>query len=486
MTEKTTEREIRSPATFRTGVQRITGLLLLLIGLGGLWFWWQHPLPGGAPMRWAALAGQAFCLPVGLWQIFYCPRWRDPRPGELPVYNAGWIVPVGAVLELTGGGLLLLLPFLVKSAADLVGFSVCMALVAVVLLASAVVVMAGRNEGLLVAPDGRAECWTVWGRSHQVEERPVQLRIRPRLGRYDLYGAAGRRLYHFDRGMVNEVALLDRLQSLGVANTGETIRQRMADPYPQVKEVLEADEETLTPAHRWLPGMRAVAWLPFAALLAQWWLLVAGLPLLGVRAGSLLACWLPLVFFGAYLVWPQIFVWERYPTKPSARYRGQVLATPAWRRAHVGLGATLLPVVAALLWALAESRAFLVGNPERLAVLCVVLGGLLALACEIRRPRSMTRERGMILLLSALLAFPLGFSLNLALTAPAYPDHGTVVEVRPPEEEGDYATLTFRWEGRDYDATWYGDSSDLPGPAEEVNLCIRESPLGIHAVSVNC
>lgn len=472
----------------RQRLQQGAGGVVMLASVGGAAFWWGRLAPSHGALLVAGILLTA--LPLGLWLLLDCPAQRDQRHDELAVFNTDKAVPgppmllvvalgfwlVGPVmLENTGSSLLRLEDWLIW---DLWAY-LFMGLMAFFLVAV-------RNEVLFVAPDGSAECWSVLGHRRLVEARPAMVRLRPLLGRCYVCDETGRVLYHVDRGMTNVDPLLDWLHSQGVANTGTEMRRRMAEPWPKVLAVLDWDEAERTPAHRRLPGLRAVGWLPFAALLVQWWLLVAGLPLLGVRIGSLLACWLPLVFFGAYLVWPQIFVWERYPTKPRGRYRGQVLATPAWRRAHVGLGATLLPVVAALLWALAESRAFLVGNPERLAVLCVVLGGLLALACEIRRPRSMTRERGAILLLAVLLAFPLGFSLNLALTAPAYPDHGTVVEVRPPQEEGDYATLTFRWDGRNYTATWYGDSSDLPRPEEEVNLCIRESPLGIHAVSVNC
>ena len=128
------------------------------------------------------------------------------------------------------------------------------------------------------------------------------------------------------------------------------------------------------------------------------------------------------------------------------------------------------------------------GAPANLALiaLSVAVAVLLVLLCEIRRPRPLTRGRGTVLVLAALMAFPMGFGLNLALTRQAYPDQGTVVEVEPPEPEQDYASLTFRWEGRRYTATWYGAVSDLPQPEEAVDLCIRESPLGIHMVSVNC
>ena len=84
----------------RTVVQRLAGAAVLVIGLGGFWYWWGHPLPGGATMRQAVLAGQAFCLPVGLGQMVYCPGRRDPGEGELEVCNSGWAAPVGAVMEL--------------------------------------------------------------------------------------------------------------------------------------------------------------------------------------------------------------------------------------------------------------------------------------------------------------------------------------------------------------------------------------------------
>ena len=41
----------------RTVVQRLAGAAVLVIGLGGFWYWWAHPLPGGAAMRQAVLAG---------------------------------------------------------------------------------------------------------------------------------------------------------------------------------------------------------------------------------------------------------------------------------------------------------------------------------------------------------------------------------------------------------------------------------------------
>ena len=79
MTGQTTRQGIR------TVVQRLAGAAVLVIGLGGFWYWWAHPLPGGAAMRQAVLAGQAFCLPVGLGQMVFCPSRRDPGEGELEV-----------------------------------------------------------------------------------------------------------------------------------------------------------------------------------------------------------------------------------------------------------------------------------------------------------------------------------------------------------------------------------------------------------------
>lgn len=118
-----------------------------------------------------------------------------------------------------------------------------------------------------------------------------------------------------------------------------------------------------------------------------------------------------------------------------------------------------------------------------LAVLCLALGALLAVLCERRRPPERKRERGMILMLAALLAFPLGYSLNLALSQPAHPDTGTVVEVRLPEGD-DNGSLVFQWEGRTFRTPLGGDPAPWPQPGEEIDLCVRESPLDIPVVSV--
>ena len=82
----------------------------------------------------------------------------------------------------------------------------------------------------------------------------------------------------------------------------------------------------------------------------------------------------------------------------------------------------------------------------------------------------------MILMLAAMLAFPLGYSLNLALTAPAVPDTGTVVEVRLPEEQEDGGSLVFRWEGRTFRAPLGGDPATWPTPGEDIDLRVRQKP----------
>ena len=455
MAERKTGQQARQAWVFRTAAQRLTGLALLLIGLGGLWYWRQQPLPGGAHMRQAVLAGPAFCLPVGLWQILYCPRRRPPQENELPVYNSDWALPTCAVMELVVAVLLSVLPRTAKGPEDVIAVIACNVFLAVGVLAMAVLVVAVRNEGLLVTPDGRAERWTIWGWHHVVEERPAALQIKPRLGRYIVYDEAGNRLYHFDRDMVNETALLNLLQAQGVANTGTDTRQRMAHPYPKVRAVLDWDEAEWTPV--------------------QWWLLQEGLPLLGLRAASLLACWLPLVFFGLYLVWPEIFVWNIYLTQPRSRYRDQILATPAWRRMHVSLMGTALPVAGALLWTTAESQVWVAIYPV----------GLI-LTCERRYPLGKThraRERWMIWLLALFLAYPLGYSLNLALTAPAAPAQGTVTAVEAPAEDEEPVRLSVVWEGEDLPLSFYDDPAGLPQPGETIALCVRQSPLGIPLVA---
>lgn len=468
----------------RTVVQRLAGAAVLVIGLGGFWYWWAHPLPGGAAMRQAVLAGQAFCLPVGLGQMVFCPSRRDPGEGELEVCNSGWAAPVGAVMELLYAAFLVLLPKLATSAGDLTGLIACGAFLAVGVLAMAIVVVAARNERLLVTPDGHADCWNIWGWYRRAEERPAFVRVRRWLGRYYVCDGSGRVLYHFDKGMIHEKALLDLLQARNVANTGTAVRRRMTEPIPRVQAVEDWNEADRLPAHRWMKWLRPVAWLPPVVLLIQWWLLVQGRNVLGLRSASLLACWLPLIFFGVYLAFPDIFVWEAYPLRPRLGGLRQVLATPAWRRMHVRLWLALLPVSGALMWAVLEARVFLVGRPVPLAVLCLALGVALAVLCERRRPPERRRERGMILMLAAMLAFPLGYSLNLALTAPAVPDAGTVVEVRLPEAEDDDGSLVFRWEGRTFRTPLGGDPAAWPTPGEAIDLRVRQSLLNIPVVSV--
>lgn len=475
--------------TFRRALQRGSGAVLLVGSVAGAYFWWQRlqPLPQAGPMAGILLLG---VLPA-LWMLLDSPARREQRPEELAVFNKKALSPFMTVELLVLLFFWLLAPRALLEepdpAAALAGRLPTLGIFLLVMVMLAYYLVASGNELLLLSPDGSAEWWDVLGRHHRTEAFPVAVRIRPALARYYVCDGAGNTLYHFGHGMVNEVALLDWLEAQKVAGTGEETRRRMGLPTPRTCRVLDWTEEDRTPVHRWLPLLRLFAWLtPPVALLAQWWLLVYGLGLLGLRPASLLACWLPLVFFGAYLVWPRIFVWKHYPRRPRLSSRRQVVATPAWRQMHVGLGGAFLPVVGALLWAVAESMAFLVGRPERMALLCVALAVLLVLLCEIRRPRPLTRGRGTVLVLAALMAFPMGFGLNLALTRKAYPDQGTVMEVQPPEPGQNYASLTFRWEGRRYTATWYGAVSDLPQPEEAVDLCIRESPLGIHIISVNC
>ena len=64
----------------RTVVQRLAGAAVLVIGLGGFWYWWAHPLPGGAAMRQAVLAGQARQRGGGMGPEVLCPQ--RPRPPE--------------------------------------------------------------------------------------------------------------------------------------------------------------------------------------------------------------------------------------------------------------------------------------------------------------------------------------------------------------------------------------------------------------------
>ena len=390
----------------RTVVQRLAGAAVLVIGLGGFWYWWAHPLPGGAAMRQAVLAGQAFCLPVGLGQMVFCPSRRDPGEGELEVCNSGWAAPVGAVMELLYAAFLVLLPKLTASADDLTGLIACGAFLAVGVLAMAIVVVAARNERLLVTPDGHADCWNIWGWYRRAEERPAFVRVRRWLGRYYVCDGSGRVLYHFDKGMIHEKALLDLLQARNVANTGTAVRRRMTEPIPRVQAVEDWNEADRLPAHRWMKWLRPVAWLPPVVLLVQWWLLVQGMDVLGLRSASLLA------------------------------------------------------------------------------VLCLALGVALAVLCERRRPPERKRERGMILMLAAMLAFPLSYSLNLALTAPAVPDTGTVVEVRLPQEQEDGGSLVFRWEGRTFRTPLGGDPAAWPTPGEDIDLRVRQSLLNIPVVSV--
>ena len=90
----------------------------------------------------------------------------------------------------------------------------------------------------------------------------------------------------------------------------------------------------------------------------------------------------------------------------------------------------------------------------------------------------------MLVLLAAVLAFPLGYSLNLALSQPAHPDTGTVLAVQLPKTENDSATLTIQWQERTLEAILYEEAALLPQPGETVDLCVRESPLGIPLVSI--
>lgn len=470
----------------RQWLQQGAGGVVMIASVVGAAFWWVRLAPApGAPLVAGILLT---ALPLGLWLLLDCPARRDQRPDELAVFNTDKAVPgppillavalgfwlAGPVLlENTGNSLLRLEDWLVW---DLWAY-LFMAMMALLLVAI-------RNEVLFVAPDGSAECWNVLGQHRLVEARPAMVRLRPLLGRCYVCDETGRVLYHVDRGMTNVEPLLDWLYSQGVANTGTEMRRRMAEPWPKVLAVLDWDEGERTPVHRWMPWLRLLAWLPPVALVAQWWLLVQGLGVLGLRPASLVACWLPMVFVGAYLAWPRLFVWNRYPTKPRIGGRRQILATRAWRRMHINLEGTLLPAGGALLWAVVESMRFLVTRMERMAVLCVVLGVLLAVLCGIRCPRARKRECWITVALAAIVAFPMGYSLNLALTKPSYPDTGTVVEIQPPEEENDYGTLVILWEGQALDAPFYEDPALLPQPGETIDLCVWESPLGIPLVSV--
>ena len=157
----------------RTVVQRLAGAAVLVIGLGGFWYWWGHPLPVRGDHAAGGAGGQAFCLPVGLGQMVFCPSRRDPEEGELEVCNSGWGRTVGAVMELLYAAFLALLPKLTTSAGDLTGLIACGAFLAVGVLAMAIVVVAARNERLLVTPDGHADCWNIWGWYRRAEERPA-------------------------------------------------------------------------------------------------------------------------------------------------------------------------------------------------------------------------------------------------------------------------------------------------------------------------
>ena len=218
--------------------------------------------------------------------------------------------------------------------------------------------------------------------------------------------------------MIHEKALLDLLQARNVANTGTAVRRRMTEPIPRVQAVQDWNEADRLPAHRWMKWLRPVAWLPPVVLLIQWWLLVQGRNVLGLRSASLLACWLPLVFFGAYLAFPDIFVWGGLSAPAPAR---GTAAGPG----HPGLAADACEAVAHPFAGQrrsdvgsAGSPGVPCGRPVPLAVLCLALGVALAVLCERRRPPERRRERGMILMLAAMLAFPLGYSLNLALNRP--------------------------------------------------------------------
>ncbi len=470
----------------RQRLQRVSGVVLLAASAGGAAFWGNRLWPARGT-GWVVCVLLA-AVPLALWLLLDCPPRREQRPEELAVFNMDKATPGSVVLLAvtlffwlylpegmirTENGSLQLEGWLAES---LLGF-VFMGLAVYMLVAF-------RNEVLFVAPDGSVECWNVLGQHRLVEERAAMVRIRPLLGRSYVCDAAGNVLYHFDRGMINTEPLLDWLQSQGVANTGTEMRRQIANPWPRVLSVLDWDEADRTPVHRIMPWLRLVAWLPPVMCLIQWWLLVRGMAVMGLQPASLLACWLPLAFFGLYFAWPQIFVWNQYPEKPRRRALRQILATPAWRRMHVSLGWTFLPVLGALLWAVLESMVFLVSHPWRLAALCVVLGVLLAVLCEKRRPRALHREWRTTLVLAVLLAFPMGYSLNLALTRPAFPDQGTVLEVRAPEAENYATDVRFLWEGQELSASLYQDPAVLPRPGEEIDLCVRESLLGIPLVSV--
>lgn len=461
--------------------QQIAGVVMLAATASGAITW-------GIRLSSPGVAGiLLLALPLGLWLLLDCPARRSQRPEELAVFNMDKADIAAAVLLALGLVGWLACPALLegqgRGSLPWEGWLVLVLWLFLWMALMAYLLVAFRNEVVFIAPDGCAECWNTLGRHRLVETRPTQARFWPLLGRCYLCDETGRVLYHLDRGMINVDPLLDWLQAQGVDKAGE-MRQRIAFPWPKVQNVLDWDEADRTPAHRWIVWLRLVGWLPPVFCLAQWWLLVKGLAVLGLRPASLIACWLPLVFFAGYLVWPQIFVWERYPTKPRVRGRRQLLATPAWRRMHVNLGLTFLPVCCALLWAWVESMAFMVSRTERMAVLCVALGLLLAVLCWKRCPTEWKREGWTILILAAMLAFPMGYSLNLALTAPAYPDTGTVVAVQPPETENDSTTLTIQWRGQELDAILYEDPALLLQPEETVELCVRESPLGIPLVSV--
>lgn len=473
----------------RTAAQRAAAVFLLAASPASAAYWALHGLPDGVPMPTPLLLCLLAMAPVGLWLLLACPPLRPQRPDELAVFHAGWPTPMGVGLVVLCAGFAAALPALLTGD-DLVAGLVMELLLLVWLVLSALVVAAARNERLLLAADGRIEATGAGGRTRIAElHEAASLRV-TLLGTYHICDAEGRTLCTFEKDAVNCKRLLARLQQRGIGFATPHDQARASRfPLPKVRATLDWDEADRTPAHRWLPLLRR-AWVLAVALTAAQVLLTRSAGVLTLADALLLSAWPPAVFYLLYLLFPQVYVWDYFPQRPRARQWNQVLATRAWQQNHPSLIWAFFPAAVACMSAVSCAESLAVADPVRLALLCAALAVVPAGACGLRMARQKVRSWLALGMFALALCFPMGYSLNLKLSAPTAHRTLPVVETlrynsRVTDDGHTYALVCALDGARvklavDRDA-WLQAQQD---PVADV--LVWESPLGIRLVQRAC